>query len=228
MCLRQRTLTLQAQTQLGFVAVRFRSGMFSHFTPQPLPELNDRITAAEDVWPLSLRPDTNRLIALGNGPAIAQALLVYFTGLQNRLRDQLQTDALCEAAIGLLYQHAGDISIATLAEHLHLGRRQLERRVLRATGFSPAEFRGLSRFHKTARHLILHPTRDLLQTALDHGYYDQAHFNHDFRQRTGTSPSVYLNEATAMTHFYNPSRLATRIMTTPSDSTRSIDHVINR
>jgi AraC-like DNA-binding protein len=39
-----------------------------------------------------------------------------------------------------------------------------------------------------------------VHVALSCGYFDQAHFNHDFRAFSGINPSTYLRDRTSRTH----------------------------
>jgi len=64
-CNRRQTLQLAATGPVSFVAVRFRAGQLRHFVPASFSELQDRVTAATDLWPdapalheqLALAPD---------------------------------------------------------------------------------------------------------------------------------------------------------------------------
>jgi AraC-like DNA-binding protein len=202
LCLRSVPLALAAMTGVGFIAVRFRSCMLPRFTPVPAAELHDRPRDIADIWGAP-----GRLCAARVAAADTQAERLAL--IQDFLLRQLQperADALVEAAVDILYRSHGGVTIEQLAARLRLGRRQLERRFLAATGQSPAAMRRLCRFHHTVRALLLAPDAGGLDTALRHGYYDQAHFIHDFRALAQTTPQRYLRLARGMTHFYNPPR----------------------
>lgn len=202
LCLRSTPLALAAMSGVGFIAVRFRSCMLARFTQMPAAELHDGPRDIADVWGAPGRICAAR-VAAADSQAERLALIQAF--LLRQLRPE-RADALVEAAVDTLYRSQGNVTIEQLAARLGLGRRQLERRVLAATGLAPAALRRLCRFHHTVRALLLAPDAGGLDTALRHGYFDQAHFIHDFRALAHTTPQRYLRLARDMTHFYNPPR----------------------
>lgn len=198
-CIRSIPIELSPTPNIGFIAVRFRIGMLQRFTDIPTNELVDCQLSVEDIW--------------GGSGATLLRHLSYAVGQQERIRliqsfliDRLKpesSDLLVEHAMSTLYRKSSTLSIDTLADSLHLGRRQLERRWKTFSGQSPSETRCLSRFQRTVRGLMLEPSTDTADSALIGGYYDQAHFIHDFRRRVGRSPRHYLLDARTKTHFYN-------------------------
>jgi AraC-like DNA-binding protein len=55
-------------------------------------------------------------------------------------------------------------------------------------GLTPKAFAQILRFDKGIRRLRREGRRSLAEVAQDCGYYDQAHFNRDFRRFAGTTP----------------------------------------
>jgi AraC-like DNA-binding protein len=210
LCLRSMPLALAAAADVGFIAVRFRTCMLARFTPLPAAELHDRPLDIADVWGVPGQACAARVAAAGSQ---AERLRLIQAFLLRQLRPE--GDALVDSAVAALYRSQGDVAIEQLAARLQLGRRQLERRFQHVTGQTPAALRRLCRFHHTVRTLLLAPAAPGLDTALRHGYFDQAHFIHDFRQLAHTTPERYLRQARAKTHFYNPPRSLAGTMQVP-------------
>jgi AraC-like DNA-binding protein len=210
-CLRRRCIALGEARNIGFIAIRFRIGMLARFTDLPAPELLDGRLAVDALWGGAGARLLQRLAETGEQGRRLQLVEAF---LLERLRDR-SPDLLIEQALNLLYRNGASLTIERLAELSGLGRRQLEKRWLRATGVSPSEMRGLCRFHHTVRALMLNSGADPTDTALANGYYDQAHFSHDFRSRTGHPPLAYLQAARKRTHFYNTPDSATAMLLTP-------------
>ena len=75
-----------------------------------------------------------------------------------------------------------------LAAEIGVSCRHLTRQFQRAVGLSPKEFGRVSRFLHALQLLNAGNSRSLTDVALDCGFFDQAHFNHEFREFAGMSP----------------------------------------
>jgi len=62
---------------------------------------------------------------------------------------------------------------------------------------TPKVFSRLSRFRAVLNTIETVTYVDWTATALECGYFDQAHFIHDFRDFSGMSPSAYIRHRTA-------------------------------
>jgi AraC-like DNA-binding protein len=82
-------------------------------------------------------------------------------------------------------------SVADLAKATGVGQQRLERLSRRVFGFPPKRLLRRQRFLRTLGAIMM--DRDLKwSAALDDQYFDQAHFNRDFHEFMGMSPSQYL------------------------------------
>ncbi len=211
LCVRRKPVALCASSCIGFIAVRFRTGMLHRFTGIPAPELMDHAWPVAELWRTPGKDLAERV-------ACAASTTTRLQLIQHFLLQQLQSgraDPLAEQAVSRIYRECSGISIDLLADDLGIGRRQLERRVKALTGLAPSALRRTGRFQKTVKALMLDRVERPLEQALAHGYYDQAHFIRDFKDFAMTSPQPYLAAAYAKTHFYNISWMPSSIMTAP-------------
>ena len=79
--------------------------------------------------------------------------------------------------------------LKNLASELGLSVRHLQRLFLLQVGLSPKLFARVTRFQAVHRFLSGHGLACLAQAALDAGYYDQAHFNRDYKEFAGVPPT---------------------------------------
>lgn len=93
-------------------------------------------------------------------------------------------------ALAAIRAGGGQQPVGALARHLGTGRRTLERRFAEHVGLSPKGWSRLVRFNGALVALGARPA--LAQAALESGYYDQAHFQHEFRALAGLTPRQFL------------------------------------
>ncbi len=106
-------------------------------------------------------------------------------------------DPVLAGAHRLLLQRGGDLEIAELESLTGWSRRRLTRQFREHVGLTPKAMARLVRFHR-ATHLLGEPGhRSLVSIALSCGYYDQAHFNREFRQLASCTPTAYLAQRRA-------------------------------
>jgi AraC-like DNA-binding protein len=82
-------------------------------------------------------------------------------------------------------------SVADLADATGFGQQRLERLCRRVFGFPPKRLLRRQRFLRTLGNVMMDPELKW-SAALDDQYFDQAHFNRDFQEFMGMSPSQYL------------------------------------
>ncbi len=92
-----------------------------------------------------------------------------------------------------LRETAGLVSITELAADIGWSRKHLAIQFREHVGLAPKAVARLMRLGAAIRALDAGgPAPELAGLALDCGYYDQAHFTHDFRRLTGVTPAAYL------------------------------------
>lgn len=94
-----------------------------------------------------------------------------------------------------LDQRSGKIPLNNLASEVHLSTRSLQRKFKGCTGFSIKTYLRLVR-HRRAIQLLNQSDPQLSSVAYQAGYYDQAHFIHDFCAFTGMNPGTYHRQQT--------------------------------
>lgn len=82
-------------------------------------------------------------------------------------------------------------AVAAVAERLGMSSRTLRRRFNPAVGLGPKRFGRLARFQRAARRIAAGAVDDWAGFALDAGYFDQAHFNREFRAFSGLTPTAF-------------------------------------
>ncbi|MFT3822805.1 MAG: helix-turn-helix transcriptional regulator [Chitinophagaceae bacterium] len=98
-------------------------------------------------------------------------------------------DKLVDAAIQIITANNGLIKVKELADKLFISIDAFEKRFRKVTGATPKQFSYIVRMNMIVGSIN---NKSLAQTALDAGYYDQAHFSKDFKLFTGQTPADFL------------------------------------
>ncbi|MCB9233489.1 MAG: AraC family transcriptional regulator [Bacteroidia bacterium] len=191
-----RRLHLPQQGKVKFLAVQFYAFGAFPFLSVPVHELTDQLCTPEDLFGSGFNLLRERILAQPDGgflPLLEEFLL-------QRLFRVNQDVEVVKSATELLFQTRGNLRTQELADQVNLSRRSLERKFEAVAGLSPKALARVIRFRGVKRELI--QNRNLNLTSLAHAYqfFDQAHFNHDFRQITGMTPSEFARDFRASVH----------------------------
>jgi AraC-like DNA-binding protein len=100
-------------------------------------------------------------------------------------------------ALHQLQRRHGKVAIGSLADDLSLSRKRLIQRFHDQVGLAPKTVGRIYRFNRMLAHLQRPASKGRARPSLAEladacGYYDQAHFNRDFRDFAGVAPGAYL------------------------------------
>jgi AraC-like DNA-binding protein len=108
------------------------------------------------------------------------------------------TPALMNAVTVATRSH-GLIRVEQLAEVARVTPRQLERQFAVHVGLSPKRFLRVLRFQHVIGALRVPSPSNWPDLAVQHGFYDQAHFINDFRSFTGETPGAWEIDEASLT-----------------------------
>ncbi|MDE2881690.1 MAG: helix-turn-helix domain-containing protein [Acidobacteriota bacterium] len=175
----------------GFVAVRFHPWGAHQFLPVPMLDVADRATPADEVW---RRPDVReieeRIATAANDEERIGALQAF---LLRHLERHRKPDV--SGLVRALWRTPPPVRIDRMADSLGIGQRRLERTFETSLGMTPKHLTRLTRFLRACRSLREAPDARLTGIAYDAGFYDQAHFIHEFRTFAGLTPGQFAANA---------------------------------
>jgi AraC-like DNA-binding protein len=181
-------LTEHAGRQQGIEIGLTPTGAFS-LLGVPMSELANRVVGLEELW-------GRRAIELSERLAGTPSWQARFELVDRLLVEALDTgrqpDAEVVGAWRALEHWRGDVPIREIQAATGWSRRRLATRFREQVGLTPKAAARVLRFDRAARLLVQPAPRSLASIALACGYYDQAHFNREFRRLAGCTPSAYL------------------------------------
>jgi AraC-like DNA-binding protein len=170
------------------VGVHVKPWGLAPFLPMPAAELCDRPVTIEQVWGRPASAQLRDRLAMAAGPH--EMLTLLEDELIRRLCETRglglvrHTSSVIAAASGVAI---GDVSVAAGVSTTHLAQRFRE-----LIGVTPKRLARTYRF--TATVFSINPAEpiDWGDVAAGAGYFDQAHFGHEFREFTGLTPTRYV------------------------------------
>jgi AraC-like DNA-binding protein len=129
-----------------------------------------------------------RVFEAGTNP---ERVLIISNFLEARIKECTRPEIVY--AVQHILKHNGSIGIKHLASECTTSQRQFERNFKELTGFTAKTFSRIIRFNALLK-THHHKAQSLTEVALDHGYYDQSHFIHDFKEFLGVNPHAYFSK----------------------------------
>jgi AraC-like DNA-binding protein len=171
------------------VGVHFKPWGTAPFLPMPAVELCDRPVTVEQVWGRAATAGLRDRLAAADGPHRMLALLE--DELVRRLRETAGL-GLVRHASGVIAAARGAVAIGDLSAAAGVSGTHLARRFKELVGVTPKRLARAHRFTATVFAIDPAGPVDWGGLAGGAGYFDQAHFGHEFREFTGLTPTRYV------------------------------------
>jgi AraC-like DNA-binding protein len=186
-----RSISIRPTGRISLFGVRFRPyGM--HPLTEVIPEITDRIGSVSEIFG---RPgvEIEEQVKLADG---AEHRREIFESWLARQMAGVPRNPIIGRAVGTIEAGGGLVRVGTLARDLGISERSLERGFRDSVGIPPKSYARIVRLQTAVRSLGRSP--DLADAAYRAGYFDQAHFTHDFREFAGITPGAFAREANLM------------------------------
>lgn len=174
-----RAISIDASQQDDVVGIVFHPGGLRAFGVS-VEAVAGHYADLREVWPALLPAvERSREVALEASLWVLQRALL--------VQRKSATDPAVEQAARAL--SAPRARVHSVADALGWSRRTLSRRFASSVGLGPKAFARLHRFRRAAE--TLSRAADLADHALSHGFVDQSHLTHDFRDLAGMTPHAW-------------------------------------
>jgi AraC-like DNA-binding protein len=188
-----RSFVIDTATQVQIAGVHFKPGGAHPFLKLPSGELHNMHVGLDDLWGRDARELRERLLEAKTSAAKAQVLQQM---LMAKAADTLGRHPAVSLALNEFHGSPEVSKISTVTERVGLSAKHFIDVFRDEVGLTPKLFCRVRRFQKVLRHISKGRAVDWTELALACGYFDQAHFIHDFRGFSGINPSSYLADHT--------------------------------
>ena len=191
------SVMLDTSAPFSIIGVSFKPGGGFPFFPMPAGELHNLSVPLDAVWGRRASDVCERLM---DAPTPASKVATIEQALLATARGRLDRHPAVPYAVSELGDSSRPRPIASVVEEIGLSQRRFIEVFRNEVGVTPKAFSRVRRFQRVLG-CVEHETEvDWSSVALAAGYFDQAHFIHDFREFAGVSPTMYLRYRSSRNH----------------------------
>ena len=185
---RTEPITIPSGNGATMMVVSFRKGMAAAFFPFPMSEISDSVVDADLVWGTDFGELRERLVETKDIDARFRCLEDF---LLTRFGSRLTPNACVSFAVGEMMARPDRLSIGRMNEKIGYSQKHFADMFRKRVGVTPKAYLKIMRFQKAVRAIDATNDIDWSEIALSCGFYDQAHFIHDFKHFSGFTPEQY-------------------------------------
>lgn len=168
----------------------FGVSLFSYAIPcffdVSLDTLNNQFVSVETLLGNAGNELTERIVTAATTEERVNILSAFFIA---QLKKRYHEDRQMIEAVRYIRRNIPQLNVKDLSAEFCLSQKQFERRFKAFAGFNPKMYSRIVRFESVLHHRNHYSS--LTEAAYANGYYDQAHFIHDFKKFSGYSPQKF-------------------------------------
>ncbi len=195
-----KSFAIDTDEQQHIVGISFCPAGAHPFLRLPCTELCDQHLELADVWGPFARQLRERVLEC---PTPLAKLRAVELALLQRAAGMLDDHPAVELAVKTFLCAPKIASISRVASDTGLSSRRFIELFKHHVGMPPKVFCRIRRFQSVLRRITSGRSFRWADVALDCGYFDQAHFIHDFRAFSGVNPTKYLSDHSGVPGHHN-------------------------
>lgn len=189
---RTRPITIPSGRGSRMLIVAFKRGKGYPFYSMPMSELTDRVIEAGDVFGNHIRVLRERLLTC-TSPEEMFALVEMFLLRQAGARLSPDMSSRCvEYAVSSILSQPNRLAFQQLSHQIGYSQKHFIDLFKQHVGIPPKQYMKIMRFQNAVSQIEQHPSVYWSEIAIRNGFYDQAHFIHEFRNFSGFTPGEYM------------------------------------
>jgi AraC-like DNA-binding protein len=180
---------IDTEQQGSVMGIHFRPGGAFPFFKLPADELHNMHVSLEDLW--GSQGDLLRQQLL-EAPTPSEKFQVIEDCLLAQALRPLKKHRAVDFALHLFGRSNASPAIADVSDQIGISSRRFIQLFSREVGLTPKLFCRVRRFQQVLHTIRMGKDFDWVDLAASCGYFDQAHFIHDFKAFSGINPTTYM------------------------------------
>jgi len=191
------SVMLDTSAPFSIIGVSFKPGGGFPFFPMPAGELHNLSVPLDAVWGRGAHDVCERLMS---APTPASKVAAMEQALLAIARGRFERHPAVPYAVAELGNSRQPRPVRSVVDAIGLSQRRFIEVFRNEVGVTPKAFSRVRRFQHVLGRVERATEVDWTSVACSCGYFDQAHFIHDFREFAGVSPSIYLRYRASRNH----------------------------
>lgn len=189
---RTQPITIPSGRGSRMLIVAFKRGRAYPFYSLPMSELADRVLEADDVFGNRILNLREQLLAC-TSPEEMFALVEIFLLRQAGARLSPDASSRCvEYAVSRILNQPNRLVFQQLSLQIGYSQKHFIDMFKQHVGIPPKQYMKIMRFQNAVFQIEQDASVYWSEIAIQNGFYDQAHFIHEFRNFSGFTPGEYL------------------------------------
>lgn len=188
-----RFFVIDTAEQDSVIGIHFKPGGAFPFFKLPADELHNLHVSLEDLWGVEARLLRERLL---EAPTPEKKFQVIEDCLVAQVFKPLERHRAVDCALGLFRNIHTAPAMADVSDQIGISSRRFIQLFSSEVGLTPKLFCRVRRFQQVLQMIHRGDDCDWADVAAGCGYFDQAHFIHDFKEFSGINPTTYLAQKT--------------------------------
>lgn len=169
--------------------VKFKPGGFFPFLKSPVSVITNESIRIKEIFGGEVNRLEEHILSQSNQEKMIKIVDCF---LQEKLPQEDDKVTLVNNIIAKIYTDPEIVKVETICELFSMNIRKVQRLFKDYVGVSPKWVIRLYRLQQAAEKMDQSEIENFTQLAYDLGYFDQAHFNKDFKNFIGISPQTYM------------------------------------
>lgn len=191
-------ISIPSGRQAAMFIIAFRKGMAYPFYPVPMNEMSDRVVDADLLWGRSfgwLREHLYEIRDVDLKFAAAERFLV------KQFKKNFTLNEAVQYALTEIIRSPDQLNLGRVSKKIGYSQKHFIAMFKQQVGVTPKAYLKIMRFQKAITEI--EKTGEVNWTAIsqDCGFYDQAHFIHDFKFFSGFTPEDYLSRKSDLLNY---------------------------
>lgn len=198
---RTQPITIPSGRDRRMLIVAFKKGKAFPFYRFPMSELADTVAEADLVFGPDFPFLRERLLASRLISQMFQLVEAFLLREAGSLIGESISNQCVEYALSNIIYDPGIQRLRHLSDQIGYSQKHFIELFRQQVGVSPKQYLRIMRFQKAISAIDNNQQVRWSQLALESGYYDQAHFIHDFRLFSGFTPNEYMKRKTSLLNY---------------------------